>query len=188
MAIRLGRWVVEGEIFNTRRNQIHGWIQCAGPGIESNDDANQHQVIRVDLTGNPRVQRLFAHPKEVEGNYFERTGIFPIMHTVVVRNHVLEQFPWVAASMLRAFRESKSDCYRRLTDPRQTALAWVQDLIEEQRSILGPDPWPYALEPNRVGLEALIRYSHAQGMIPTAPAVEDLFVESTLRESPRYVS
>jgi 4,5-dihydroxyphthalate decarboxylase len=138
--------------------------------------------------GNPRVQRLFAHPKEVEAEYFKRTGIFPIMHTVVVRDRVLEQFPWVAASMLRAFRESKDRCYRRLIDPRQTALAWVQDLLEEQHQVLGADPWPYALEPNRGNLEALIRYSHTQGMIPTAPPLEDLFVESTLSESPRYVS
>src|SRR5207248_6722892 len=116
-----------------------------------------------------------------------RTGIFPIMHTVVVRDEVLRQFPWAAVSMLRAFRESKEHCYRRLSDPRQTALAWVQDLIEEQRAVLGSDPWPYALEPNRAALEALIRYSYAQGMIPVAPAIEDLFVESSLSESPRYV-
>jgi 4,5-dihydroxyphthalate decarboxylase len=138
--------------------------------------------------GDPRVQRLFASPKDVERDYFQRTGIFPIMHTVVVRDAVLQQFPWVAISMLRAFRESKAQCYRRLSDPRQTALAWVQDLIEEQRAIMGPDPWPYDLEPNRAALESLIRYSHTQGMIPTAPPVEDLFVESSLSESPRYVS
>jgi 4,5-dihydroxyphthalate decarboxylase len=138
--------------------------------------------------GNPRVKRLFEHPKEIEQEYFQRTGIFPIMHTVVVKNAVLEQYPWVAVSMLKAFRESKARCYQRLNDPRQTALAWVQDLLEEQRHTLGPDPWPYDLEGNRQALEALIRYSHAQGMIPKAPPVEDLFVESTFTESPRYVS
>ena len=90
--------------------------------------------------------------------------------------------------MLRAFRDSKDRCYARLADPRQTALAWVQDLLEEQRAVLGPDPWPYALEPNRSTLEALVRYSHAQGLIPRAPAIEELFAENSLSESPRYVS
>lgn len=108
-------------------------------------------------------------------------------HTVVVRNDVLRSFPWVAVSMLRAFREAKECCYQRLSDPRQTALAWVQDLLEEQRALLGPDPWPYALDPNRAALSTLIRYSESQGLIPRAPAVEELFAENTLGESPRYV-
>ncbi|MBM2812466.1 MAG: 4,5-dihydroxyphthalate decarboxylase [Chloroflexi bacterium] len=152
------------------------------------DAAIYPETLPSFARGDPRVKRLFERPKEVERDYFQRTGIFPIMHTVVVRNRVLEQFPWVAISMLRAFRESKQRCYDRLADPRQTALAWVQDLVEEQRAVLGADPWPYALEPNLAALSALIRYSHTQGLIPEAPAVNDLFVESALSESPRYVS
>lgn len=138
--------------------------------------------------GDPRVRRLFEQPKDVEREYFARTGIFPIMHTVVVKNAVLERFPWVAVSMLQAFREAKRRCYERLADPRQTALAWVQDLVEEQRTVLGPDPWPYDLESNRGALAALIRYSHSQGLIPTAPPVEALFAPNAISESPRYVS
>ncbi|HZT06737.1 MAG TPA: PhnD/SsuA/transferrin family substrate-binding protein [Chloroflexota bacterium] len=152
------------------------------------DAAIYPETLPSFAKGDPRVRRLFERPKEVEVEYFRRTGIFPIMHTVAIRNDVLHAYPWVAVSMLRAFREAKERCYRRLADPRQTALAWVQDLIEEQQKVLGPDPWPYALEPNRAALTALIRYSQGQGLIPTAPEVESLFVESTLRESPRYVS
>ena len=135
-----------------------------------------------------RVKRLFENPKQVEREYFARTRIFPIMHTVVVKDEVLRQFPWVAVSILKAFRDAKDRCYARLADPRQTALAWVQDLLEEQREVMGPDPWPYALEANRPALEALVRYSHAQGLIPRAPAIEELFAENSLSESPRYVS
>ncbi|MPZ13540.1 MAG: PhnD/SsuA/transferrin family substrate-binding protein [Chloroflexi bacterium] len=152
------------------------------------DAAIYPEALPSFARGDPRVARLFERPKEIEHEYFQRTGIFPIMHTVVVRNEVLRQFPWVAVSMLRAFREAKERCYRRLADPRQTALAWVQDLVEEQRGILGPDPWPYALEPNRAALTVLIRYSHSQGLIPNPPRVEELFAENTLSESPRYVS
>ncbi|MEA2640938.1 MAG: 4,5-dihydroxyphthalate decarboxylase [Chloroflexota bacterium] len=152
------------------------------------DAAIYPETLPSFAKGDPRVARLFEHPKEVERDYFGRTGIFPIMHTVVVKNSVLREFPWVAISMLKAFRESKARCYQRLADPRQTALAWVQDLVEDQRTVLGPDPWPYDLESNRGALEALIRYSHNQGLIPEAPSVEQLFVESTFTESPRYVS
>lgn len=152
------------------------------------DAAIYPETLPSFARGDPRVRRLFPNPKEVEREYFQRTGIFPIMHTVVIKKALLARYPWVAVSMLQAFRAAKEQCYRRLADPRQTALAWVQDLLEEQRAILGPDPWPYALEPNRAALTALVRYSHAQGMIPRAPAIEELFAENTLSESPRYVS
>ncbi len=152
------------------------------------DAAIYPETLPSFAKGDARVKRLFEHPKEVELDYFKRTGIFPIMHTVVVRNDVLKSYPWVAVSMLRAFRESKERAYKRLADPRQTALAWVQDLIEEQQAAMGPDPWPYALEPNRAALSALIRYSNTQGLIPTEPAIEGLFAPNSLSESPRYVS
>jgi 4,5-dihydroxyphthalate decarboxylase len=152
------------------------------------DAAIYPETLPSFARGDARVKRLFERPKEVEREYFQRTGIFPIMHTVVVKDDVLKEFPWVAVSMLGAFREAKERCYGRLADPRQTALAWVQDLLEEQRAIMGPDPWPYALEPNRANLEALVRYSHNQGLIPRAPAIEELFVENAVGESPRYVS
>ena len=152
------------------------------------DAAIYPEMLPSFARGHPRVRRLFEHPKEVERDYFQRTGIFPIMHTVVVRDQVLHDFPWVAVSMVRAFRDAKERCYTRLADPRQTALAWAQDLLEEQRQVMGPDPWPYALEPNRAALSALLRYSHAQGLIPTIPKVEDLFAPNSLGESPRYVS
>lgn len=152
------------------------------------DAAIYPETLPSFAAGDARVKRLFEYPKEVERDYFARTGIFPIMHTVVVRNEILRQFPWVAVSVLRAFEEAKLRCYKRLSDPRQTALAWVQDLIEEQRKLLGADPWPYALEPNHAALSTLIRYSCNQGLIPREFGLEELFAENSLSESPRYVS
>lgn len=152
------------------------------------DAAIYPEILPSFAKGDPRVRRLFPHPKEAEREYFQRTGIFPIMHTVVVKDEVLGAFPWVAVSVLKAFREAKAACYRRLEDPRQAALAWVQDLLEEQRAVLGPDPWPYDLESNRVALSTLVRYSCQQGLIPSEFPVEELFAENALSESPRYVS
>jgi len=53
------------------------------------------------------VRRLFEHPFEVERDYFRRTGIFPIMHTVVVKKEVLDANPWVAFTLFKAFSEAK---------------------------------------------------------------------------------
>jgi hypothetical protein len=40
-------------------------------------------------------------------------------------------------------------CYRRIQDPRNFAMVWVQELLQEQKAVFGPDPWPYNLEDNR---------------------------------------
>ena len=61
------------------------------------------------------------------------------------------------------------------------------ELLDEQRELMGRDPWPYSLEPNRNALATLIRYSHAEGLIPTAPTVDELFASNALSESPHYL-
>ena len=109
------------------------------------------------------------------------------MHTVVVKNPILEQQPWVAISLVQAFQQAKESCYARNSDPRSFALVWVQDLIREQRDIFGADPWPYNLEDNRKTLEAVIRYEFEQGMIKKKPDVEELFFPASLQRIQHYV-
>jgi len=137
--------------------------------------------------GNPKVALLFPDPKQAEIEYYKNGGFFPIMHTVVVQNALLEEHPWVGISLVHAFQRAKEICYARNSDPRSFALVWVQDLMREQLEIFGPDPWPYNLEDNRKALEAVIRYEFEQGMIKTKPAVEDLFFGPSLQRIQHYV-
>jgi 4,5-dihydroxyphthalate decarboxylase len=109
------------------------------------------------------------------------------MHTVVVKNPILETHPWVGISLVRAFQQAKEICYARNSDPRSFALVWVQDLMREQKEIFGSDPWPYNLEDNRKALEAVIRYEFEQGMIKKKPAVEELFFAPSLQRIQHYV-
>ena len=71
--------------------------------------------------------------------------------------------------------------------PRATSLAWVSDLLDEQRTVLGHDPWCYAFGPNRENLATAIRWAHEQGLIDHPFPPEDLFVPSTLDVLPTYV-
>src|ERR1700704_6584763 len=59
------------------------------------------------LKSSPRIVRLFPNYKEVEQDYYQRTRIFPIMHTVVVREDVYRAHPWVANSIYKAFCEAR---------------------------------------------------------------------------------
>lgn len=133
------------------------------------------------------VRRLFPDPKRMEIDYHRRTGIFPIMHTVVIRRELLETMPWLAREMLDAFRRSKDEGLAVMRDPRQVSLAWLREAIEEQEAILGPDPWAYDFPRNRSTVETLIRYAHEQGFVPEPVPPEELFVPSTLEALPSYV-
>ena len=124
------------------------------------------------------VRRLFADYRQTEQAYFAKTGIFPIMHTIVLRKDVYERHPWAARSLFEAFVKAKEWAYEQLveTDALKLTLPWVVAETEETRRIMGRDFWPYGIEPNRVSLEALPQYLHEQHLAPRIPALEELFV------------
>jgi len=135
----------------------------------------------------PKVALLFPDPKRAEIEYYQKSGIFPIMHTVVIKNEILEKHPWAAVSVLQGFQQAKEMCYKRMKDPRSFGLVWVQELMKEQETIFGADPWPYNLEDNRTALEAVVRYEYEQGMINARPHIEELFFPASLQEIQHYL-
>jgi 4,5-dihydroxyphthalate decarboxylase len=137
--------------------------------------------------GSPKVGLVFPDPKEAEAEYYRKSGIFPIMHTVVVKNDILESHPWAALNLCQAFQRSKEICYERMKDARNFALVWVKELMQEQEALFGPDPWPYNLEENRRALEAVLRYEHEQGMIRRKPQIEELFFPPSLQQIQGYI-
>ena len=132
----------------------------------------------------PNVQRLIPNFREVEAEYFRRTKIFPIMHTVALREEVYEKHPWVAQSLFKAFAESKRLCRESMYEfsALKYMMAWSIDEMEKEREILGDDPWAYGLEPNRHILETLVQYAHEQGLIKKKLELASLFAASTLEE------
>jgi 4,5-dihydroxyphthalate decarboxylase len=145
------------------------------------------EVLPSIRKGAPQVALLFPDPKAAEIDYYKKSGIFPIMHTVVIKNQILDKNPWVAVSLVQAFQRAKEVCYERMRDPRSFALVWVQDLMREQREIFGSDPWPYNLDDNRKALEAAVRYEYEQGMIRKKPEIEELFFPPSLQKIQHYV-
>jgi 4,5-dihydroxyphthalate decarboxylase len=113
--------------------------------------------------------------------------MFPIMHTVIVREELLRQYPWLSMNLVQAFRRSKDLAWERMEDPRRVSLAWFREALEEQRETLGRDPWPYDLENNRVALEAICRYAGNQGLTRRQFTPEELFDPASLDDPPKYV-
>ena len=129
------------------------------------------------LDGSPKIRRLFPDHKAVEQAYYAKTGIFPIMHTVVVRRDIAQRHPWVLRSLYSAFLEAKSHAVDHLydTDALHLALPFLLDHIEESRRVFGPDIWAYGFAPNRTALAAIGRYVHEQGLAPRVVAAEEIF-------------
>ena len=145
------------------------------------------EILPSVRMGSPKVAPLFPEPKVAEIDYYKKSRIFPIMHTVVIKTHILDKHPWIGINLVRAFQRAKELCYDRMKDPRSFALVWVQDLLREQKDIFGPDPWPYNLDDNRNALEAVVRYEYEQGMIKHKPEVDELFFPPSLQRIQHYV-
>ena len=129
------------------------------------------------LAGSPRIARLFPDYKSVEKDYYRRTGIFPIMHTVVLREDVYRAHPWAAKSLYTAFRQARDLAIGGLydTDSLRVALPWLLSHVEEAWDVFGEDFWSYGLEPNRATLTAIGQYVYEQALSPRPVSPDELF-------------
>src|SRR5256885_15727109 len=127
--------------------------------------------------GAPHIARLFPNYKEVEQDYYRRTRIFPIMHTVVVREDVYREHPWIANSICKAFCEARDLALNGLydTDALRLSLPWLIDHVEEAWRAFGKDFWAHGLEPDKPALKALGQYVFEQGLAPPPVRPDGLF-------------
>jgi len=130
------------------------------------------------LDTSPDVARLFPNYRDVEREFYEETGIFPIMHLVAMRRELYEAHPWVASSLYKAFVQSKRLAMRRLrfSGTLATMLPWQWNDVEEIDEVFHGDAFPYGVDANRTTLQALVQYMHEQRFIPEPVAIDDLFV------------
>jgi len=126
----------------------------------------------------PNIVRLFPNYREIERDMYARSKIHPIMHLLAIRREVYERNPWVAASLYKAFVEAKNFAVdlMRVSITQSTMFPWHIAEFDEIETLMGGDPWPYGVEPNRPTLEATIKFLKQQHMIARAVAVEELFV------------
>jgi 4,5-dihydroxyphthalate decarboxylase len=182
-------WVADGS------EDVPGWsppswlrIERAPPGQKMQDllkagaiDAQILSDSSEASTINKVVRRLWPNYREVEVDYYRRTGIFPIRHLVVVKDEVLHRNPDIASDLVQAFEDAKQQAYGYWSDHRRSSLAWFGAEQEEERSLLGPDPWPYSVDKNRIALETLLDYAFEQGLTESRLDIEEMFTPGTVQ-------
>jgi 4,5-dihydroxyphthalate decarboxylase len=133
----------------------------------------------------PHVRALFSNVQHMEEDYFRRTGIFPIMHTIVLRREIYDQHPWIARNLFDSFLEAKRLVLHNLRGPNALpyTMPSLMHYLEQQRAVFGDDPWPYGVEQNLPTLTALQRYLEQQGLVRTAPSFKEMFAANCLGEA-----
>jgi 4,5-dihydroxyphthalate decarboxylase len=108
---------------------------------------------------------IFRNASQAQREYVLATGIFPIMHFIVMREEAAE----LAPALMRAFERAKS----RAAAPEPP----IQGMsVEEGTRAIGRDPWPYGLAKNRAVLDTFLGYAHEQGLVRMRQSVDALFV------------
>jgi len=132
--------------------------------------------------GAPHVGRLFKDYIQDEKDYYRRTRIFPIMHMVGIRRTLVEQHPWLAVSVYKAFLEAKALAVHELNEICHLAvsLPWMVHHHNEAKALMGEDYWPYGLDANRHVIDKFADYHHGQGLSVRRVAAEELFARSSL--------
>jgi 4,5-dihydroxyphthalate decarboxylase len=128
------------------------------------------------------IERLFPNHRLVEEQFLQRTGIFPIMHLLVIRKEIVDRNPWLPVSLYKAFAEAKAAATAALLDTNALAvsLPWMVAEAERMVELFGGDFWPYGVAENKAVLEAFCGYMFEQRLTDRLLRPEDLFSPSTL--------
>ena len=142
-------------------------------------------VPKCVLEKSPKVGRLFEDYEAVERDYYRRTGIFPIMHTIVVKRELAMEQPALVEAVYKGFCAAKDQVAEQYVkgmtfNNMMMMLPWLTKLIGDNRDVLGQDWWPYGITANRAAIDAVLRYHHEQGLTKRRFTIEDVFVLSLL--------
>ena len=187
-------WIQAGEEQPGRKDRVE-FEMPPGVRMDSKNDRTLNEMIasgEIDAMMSPRmptcflegaanVRRLFPNYRQAEMDYFAKTGLFPIMHVIVIKRAIYEKDPWVAQTLYKAFCEAKDLCLRELYDTNilRVSLPWTSAEYEDTRDLMTADYWPYGLAPNRMNLETLHGYLYEQGLIKQRLNLDELFARET---------
>lgn len=111
-----------------------------------------------------RFRHLLNDVRSVERSFYERTGIYPIMHTVVEHRDALAQWPAAPEAIFDLYAAGKHNAFQRRLGA--TFMPWAERHWEDTAALFANDFLPYGLtDANRLTIETLCRYLHEQRLI-----------------------
>jgi 4,5-dihydroxyphthalate decarboxylase len=130
-------------------------------------------AIGAGKVDSPDVKPLIPNAAEAEAAWYRKTGIYPVNHTVVVKDALLAADPSLAPRLYQAFTAAKTQFLQQLSSG--AALSADAQALAKRRGVVGDDPLPYGLAKNRKAMEAVIEFAVSQKILPRRVAPEDMF-------------
>jgi len=166
-----------------------GYQPPAGVKVTVVDEPTEALLLRGDIdalippnivpsfrASDPRIRRVFKDIRTTVNEYFRKTKIFPITHTLVVRQSLFDEHPWLVSSLLNAFTDAETLCRKSYDYAKRLAFPSAVLILEEEEGIFGENPWGHGLTPeNQVVLEKFVQYANEQGYISSRPPLSELF-------------
>jgi 4,5-dihydroxyphthalate decarboxylase len=135
-------------------------------------------AIGAGKIDSPDVKPLISDAAAAESAWYRKTGIYPINHTVVVKDALLQSDPSLGPLLFAGFEAAKAQFIKQLGSGAE--LPAEAQALAKRRSLVGDDPLPNGLERNRKALEAIIRFAHEQKILPRTIKPEEMFAANTL--------
>jgi 4,5-dihydroxyphthalate decarboxylase len=131
------------------------------------------------------VGLMFPNYREVEMEYYKRSGMFPIMHLIGIRKTLAEQYPWLPATVYKAFCQAKKIAIDQMKEMSATkvTLPWPEASVQDATQLMGEDFWRYGVAENARDIETLARYSFEQGLATRKLSAEEIFHPSVFEIS-----
>ena len=135
-------------------------------------------AIGVGKVEAPDVEPLIANAADAEAAWYRKTGIYPLNHTVVVKDSLLQADPALAPRLFQAFKDAKAIFLEELSSGAE--LSGDARALAQRRAVVGDDPLPYGLARNRKAMDAVIQFARDQKILPRRVSSEEMFAKNTL--------
>lgn len=141
------------------------------------DKPNLVDRSTADISGVCKL--LFPDRTAESSRYYNKTGIYPINHAMVIKREVHEQYPWAAVNIYHAFMAAKAEVDRAAQKTMEDYTAC--GLIDPKaNSMFSADPKAYGVRASRKVIETIAQFVHEQGLTDRQVKVEELFAPATM--------
>lgn len=132
--------------------------------------------------GDPRIRRLFRDARAEQAAYFKKTGIYPITHTVVMKERIARERPEVAEKFVKCFRDAQVMCTEfYYKNAKHMSFPSGPFILEEEKALYGAEPYANGMEETRVVIETFIRYAYEQQYIDRILKLEEIYPPNTYK-------
>jgi len=135
----------------------------------------------IDIEHHPDFKTLYPNPHAEGVRWYQKTGIYPINHGMVMKRELAEKHPWAVLNILKAFDKANEIAEKERLQAVEYHLE--SGLIPpEGRKALQTPLVQHGIKANRKVLETAAQFSHEQGLTPRLMKLEEMFAPSVMEQ------